>query len=58
MPTTQSLGLVAQSCNLATGRQMEWLEESNLVTLIVNWLHTDVDFKSGLCYSAGNMVPT
>ena len=38
-------------------KDMEWLEESNLVTLIVNWIHTDVDFKSGLCYSAGNMVP-
>ena len=36
---------------------MEWLEESNLVILLVNWIPTDVDFKSGLCYSARNMVP-
>ena len=28
---------------------MEWLEESSLVTPQVNLIHTDVDFKSGLC---------
>ena len=38
-------------------KDMEWLEESSLVTLLVSWIHTDVDFKSGLSYTAGNVVP-
>ena len=38
----------AQSCNPATlgDKDMGWLEESSLVTLLVSWIHTHVDFKS------------
>ena len=36
---------------------MGWLEESSLVTLLVSWIHTDVDFKSRLSYTAGNVEP-
>ena len=38
-------------------KDMEWLEQSSLVTLLVSWIHIDIDFKSGLCYTAGNVVP-
>ena len=38
-------------------RDMEWLEESSLVTLPVSLIHTDVDFMSGLSYTAGNVIP-
>ena len=34
-------------------KDMEWLEESSLVTLLVSWIHIDDDFKSGLSYTAG-----
>ena len=26
-------------------KDMEWLEKSSLVTLLVSWIHIDVDFK-------------
>ena len=26
---------------------MQWLEKSSLVTLLVNWIQTEVDFNSG-----------
>ena len=38
-------------------KDMEWLEESSLVTLLAKWIHTDVDFKLGLSYIVGNVVP-
>ena len=41
---------------LLRDKDMEWLEKSSLVTLLVSWIHIDVDFKSGLCYTAGNVV--
>ena len=28
----------------------------SLITLLVSWIHTDVDFKSGLCCTAANVV--
>ena len=37
-------------------KDMEWLEKSSLVTLLVNWIHTDVDFKFRLCYTAKKVV--
>ena len=30
---------------------------NSLVTLLVSSIHTDVDFMSGLSYTAGNVVP-
>ena len=33
-------------------KDMEWLEKSSLNALLVSWIHIDVDFKSGLCYTA------
>ena len=49
---------MAQSCNPAIleEKDMEWLAESSLVTLLMSWIHTDVDFKSGLSYIAGNVM--
>ena len=38
-------------------KDMEWFEKSSLVALLVSWIHIDVEFKSGLCYTAGNVVP-
>ena len=34
-------------------KDIEWLENSSLITLLVSWIHINVDFKSGLCYTAG-----
>ena len=37
-------------------KDMEWLAESSLITLLVSWIDTDVDFKLGLGYTARNVV--
>ena len=34
-------------------KDIEWLEKSSLNALLVSLIHIDVDFKSGLCYTAG-----
>ena len=40
---------VAPSCNPATGGQG--------YGMVLNTIHIDVDLKSGLCFTAGNVVP-
>ena len=37
-------------------KDMDWLPESSLITLLVSWIDTDVDFKLGLGYTARNVV--